>query len=458
MFAYCVGELRLSEDAAFKRITAARAARRFPAVFDAVADGRLHLSAVVLLAPHLTEHTADELLAAATHRTRTEIERLLAERFPRPDLLAWVAAIPRSVVAPSAEPQAPEHCDNQLAPGRVEEDASQAPGPGEGRLSPGRVPTQHAPGRVGDRSRVTPLAPERFAVQCTIGQSTHDKLRYAQALLGHRLPSGDIAEVLDRALDALIPQLERRKFAATARPRHARPRSAASPRYIPAEVKRTVWERDQGQCTFVSKTGRRCSARTRLEFDHIEPVARGGEATVTGTRLRCRAHNQYAAECAFGTEFMRRKRLAAAEARAAATGQLATETRSAAKAHASVRARGHEAAAPVARACEQVSAAAQAWGRAREVAPAQASTREQARAAALANDRDVLPWLRALGFSAAEARRAAALCADIPDASLEERVRRALTLFHVRGTKVIRAVKDREVQVRDHEASVSAAV
>src|SRR2546426_10189856 len=90
-FAYCVHELRLSEEAAFKRIHAARTARRFPAIFAALAEGRLHLSAVVLLTPYLTEATADELLAAATHKSKAQIEVLLAERFPRPDMLAWVA-------------------------------------------------------------------------------------------------------------------------------------------------------------------------------------------------------------------------------------------------------------------------------------------------------------------------------------------------------------------------------
>jgi hypothetical protein len=93
MYAYCVGELRLSEDAAYKRIQAARAARRFPALFEAVAQGRLHLAAVGLLAPYLTEASAEELLAAATHQSKAEIERRLAERFPRPDLMAWGAPI-----------------------------------------------------------------------------------------------------------------------------------------------------------------------------------------------------------------------------------------------------------------------------------------------------------------------------------------------------------------------------
>src|SRR5512144_289882 len=70
MLAYCMGELHLWEQAALKRIRAARTARRFPVIFEAVAAGRLHLTAVVLLAPHLTEDTAEELLSAASHQSK----------------------------------------------------------------------------------------------------------------------------------------------------------------------------------------------------------------------------------------------------------------------------------------------------------------------------------------------------------------------------------------------------
>jgi hypothetical protein len=93
LFAYCTAELRLSEDAAYKRIKAVRAARRFPTIFEAVADGMLNLTGVVLLAPHLTESTAPELLAAAMNQSRLEIEKLLAARFPRPDVPDCVAPI-----------------------------------------------------------------------------------------------------------------------------------------------------------------------------------------------------------------------------------------------------------------------------------------------------------------------------------------------------------------------------
>jgi 5-methylcytosine-specific restriction endonuclease McrA len=295
MFAYCVGELHLSEDAAFKRITAARMARRFPVIFEALAEGRLHLTAISLLSPHLTEDTAEELLAASSHKSKAEIELLLAKRFPRSDMLAWVAAVPAAGPGLPSEPHAPGHVE--------------AP-------SPSAVPVQLAPERVDEHPRVTPLSPQSFAIQFTMSQEGYDDLRHAQALLAHQVPSGDIAQIFERALKALIPQLEKQKFAATDSPRRGHGRPSTNPRDIPARVRRAVWKRDGGQCTFVSEDGHRCEARKPLEFDHIQEVARGGEATVDGIRLRCRAHNQYQAECTFGAEFMRHKRTASAEARA----------------------------------------------------------------------------------------------------------------------------------------------
>src|SRR5437762_8519751 len=135
LYAYCLQGLGLSEDSAFKRIRAARAARDFPVILEAVAEGRLHLSAIVLLAPHLHEDGGDELLAAAEHKTKTQIEALLAWRFPREDVPTRVTPVP----AP-----APELLTEPVAPGPVD------------------VPTS--------RPKVTPLAPQRFALQLTMSQ------------------------------------------------------------------------------------------------------------------------------------------------------------------------------------------------------------------------------------------------------------------------------------------------
>ncbi|HYM79853.1 MAG TPA: hypothetical protein VEY91_00410 [Candidatus Limnocylindria bacterium] len=224
MHAHCVHELRLSEEAAFKRIRAARTARQFPAIFDAVADGRLHLSAVVMLTPHLTAENADELMTAAAHKTKSELEQLLAQRFSQPELAAQVQAI--------SNPPSPALPIPQLAPGPVEARIHQ--------LAPKQVESP-AP-----RPKVSPLAPQRFALQLTIDQSTYDMLQYAQALLSHQIPAGEIATVLKHALVALVEKLEKRKFAATTRPHPTQRRLSAGRRHIPADVKRTVWQRVGG--------------------------------------------------------------------------------------------------------------------------------------------------------------------------------------------------------------------
>ncbi len=161
-----------------------------------------------------------------------------------------------------------------------------------------------------------PLAPGRFDLRCTIDQETHDALRYAQELLSHELPSRDVPQVLKLAIKALIPQLEKRRFSATPRPRRRPGRRPEDPRSVPADVQRAVWQRDDGQCTFVSEDGHRCQERKFVELDHVEAVARGGGATESNLRLLCWAHNQLEAERTFGAEFMRHKRLGSAAARA----------------------------------------------------------------------------------------------------------------------------------------------
>jgi hypothetical protein len=83
MHAYCLGRLHLSEDSAYKRIQAARAAREFPLLFETLADGRLNLSAVCLIAPHLTSDNVRAMVAMATHKSNAAIRQWLADRDAR---------------------------------------------------------------------------------------------------------------------------------------------------------------------------------------------------------------------------------------------------------------------------------------------------------------------------------------------------------------------------------------
>jgi hypothetical protein len=78
----------------------------------------------------------------------------------------------------------------------------------------------------------------------------------------------------------------------------------SNPRYIPAALKREIWRRDQGQCTFQSAGGKRCLSRFALEIDHIEPLALGGQTKASSLRLLCRAHNQHQAWINLGPQKM----------------------------------------------------------------------------------------------------------------------------------------------------------
>jgi len=100
--------------------------------------------------------------------------------------------------------------------------------------------------------------------------ATHEKLRHAQDLLRHRIPDGDLSQVFDLALAALVERLEKQKLAATDRPRASRGAAPGS-RRIPAEVKRAVWKRDGARRICRARRGRRVGGRGA-----VAPIAVAG--------------------------------------------------------------------------------------------------------------------------------------------------------------------------------------
>jgi len=309
MYKYCVEKLRMSEDVACKRILTARAARRLPAILPAIADGRLTISTVALLSTHLKTKHAEALLMDAVDKTRAEVELLIAARFPKEDVPTTLIPVAAAAAIPAVAPAQSDVPNSASPPQSAPEIVMNA----EALSAPGRItpppPSQDPPppASPAPQRRVAPLSPGRFELRLTISQALHDKLRRAQELLSHCIPDGDIPQLLERALDELITKQERLKFAATDKPRAVRG-SASNSRHIPAAVKREIRLRDGGRCTFVSDDGHRCDERKFLEYDHELPSARGGQTTVANLRLRCRAHNQLAAERTFGAGFMEEKR------------------------------------------------------------------------------------------------------------------------------------------------------
>jgi hypothetical protein len=239
LYAYCRGHLGLPEHASYNRMEAARAARRFPVIVPMLADGRLSLTTVRVLAPHLDGENHLALLGNAIGKSKDEVKELVARWFPKANVKTSIR-----------------------------------------------------------RAAIDPLSEDSYAVKLTARRRTVERLRRAQELLSHAVPDGDVDEILYRALGALIEQEGRKRPGALPRtkaPRAPRvtPDGDRATRYVPADVEREVRERDGNACAFVGRDGRRCASRHFVEVHHVKPWIAGSPPTVENLGLRCAAHNRY---------------------------------------------------------------------------------------------------------------------------------------------------------------------
>jgi hypothetical protein len=292
MFGYCTQVLHLSEHAAYARIAAARSATRFPIVMDLLIEGAITLTTVTLLGRHLTAENHAALLESARHKSKADVEMLVATLHPQPDVPSSVRKVPApKAPAPTAAPLISDMTDAVAIPLATTREPQSTPPP----QAPCPKPVE---GTV-----VRAVAPERYKLQVTISAETRAKLRRAQDLLRHTNRSADEAAVIDRALTVLVEQLEKVKYGRTDRPRPAGCSDPGS-RHVPAHLRRAVSERDGDRCAFVGPEGR-CTETAGLQYHHRIPFADGGPTTVENLELACPAHNAYEAERWFGPLFVR---------------------------------------------------------------------------------------------------------------------------------------------------------
>src|SRR5256885_15903692 len=227
MIAFCMREFNFSEGAAFNRIFVARAARKIPAMLDALRSGAVHLTGLRILISHLDEENHQNVLAQAAGKSKREIEEFAAALSPRPPVSDAIR----------------KNRNRELALAAPTETAMSVPPPREER-----------------RAIIAPLSADTFTIQFTGSRAFRDKLGQAQDLLRHRIPNGDLAQVFEKALDTLIAKVLKERFAIGRKPRRQlAPGPVASERHeAPDPMKRAVYERDEGRCAFVDENGNRC--------------------------------------------------------------------------------------------------------------------------------------------------------------------------------------------------------
>lgn len=293
-FEYLTRRLGYSEDVAYRRMWCARLLREYPLVYDLLCSGQIHLAALLLLKPHLTPDNHRELLMAAVGKSKREVEKLVAARSPKPDAPTQIRRIPEPAVsAMSASPVEP--------PDASPPDASTPVASPVALLS--GEPQATAPSiTVSRRTKIEPSSASSYRVAFTASERLKQKLSRASELTSHLIPPTDLPALLERALDLLIEREEYRRFGSKRSRRQQGESNDTGSSYIPAAVRREVWERDDGQCTYVSAQGERCQCRHHVQFDHRIARALGGPSTVENLRLRCAAHNALAAEQVLGIE------------------------------------------------------------------------------------------------------------------------------------------------------------
>ena len=348
MFRYCIHVLHLSEPEAYLRIAAARAARRHPVLLAMLADGRLHLSGIAKLAQHLTRENRDALLGRATHLSKRQIEELIAEICPRPDVPSLVRKLPGGIGREPLPPatRLPAHGENRATTGVVElsearrrERADGAPADrieldqaavSASRPSAGGVPplvalaraeaSREAPepelrpgGVSSSRCVVEPLAPSRYKVQFTASAQLKDKLERLQALLRAEVPDGDLGAVIEKAVTEKLDRLEARRFAKTrtpARTTTASQSSTAAQTHTITQAATALWPaietQMQSQVGTQAQTPITTASTTRPRSSTLPPPGTRGHVRHISAAIRRAVHERDAGRCRYVDETGRR--------------------------------------------------------------------------------------------------------------------------------------------------------
>jgi 5-methylcytosine-specific restriction endonuclease McrA len=305
LFVFLHRELGLSKGASHFRRVAAELIQRFPEVVEPLKDGRLCITSIVELAKVITPENRVEVLPRFFHASKQEAKAVAAEICPQEVVPVRVVVTAVAAAATRSLPPVASACVRQESAEVLPVELALA-----------------SPPPAAPRTVAEPLTADLRRLHITVSKRFMEKLEAARDALSHSHPGADVEAVLEAGLDLLIERAAKRR--GCTRPKAEKPAPAASPegegrgrdkqprqqarnpRFIPAAVRREVWLRDEGRCQFRLENGELCGSTHRLQFDHLHPVALGGESTVANLRLACSAHNLLAARRVFGDALMDR--------------------------------------------------------------------------------------------------------------------------------------------------------
>jgi 5-methylcytosine-specific restriction endonuclease McrA len=281
LFEYAVKELGYSESAAYRRIQAMRLTRKVPEVEGKIASGALNLTVAAQVQSffanekksnhHYSKEEASELIRHLENKSTREVERVLVEINPR-----------------TAKPEI-----------------------------------------------LRAVSPENYELRICISAELKLKLDQLKSILSHQNPGMSYEKLIEHTAELALEKLNPARLISEEKPNENRKLSRKPPhktaenqrkatpapevrprsgqvempsRHIPLALRRKIWRRDQGRCTYQHpESGRRCDSTFQVQVDHIQEFALGGQHEESNLRLLCRAHNSHRAELRFGNKWKTRR-------------------------------------------------------------------------------------------------------------------------------------------------------
>ena len=351
LFDLCQKELKYSESVAGRRIAVVRCIRRFPRAYRALSSGKVNMTNLARIAGIMTDENEKELLRSIVGATNKQVDHLVGRHRPRSVIRdtvkpVYVRTEIRVAGAGSADDLKNENSKSLDGRAGVTPTGGSGKSPTSVDMFSGSGPAaatesgSEAAASGGNGGTSVTVLEEMFEIKFGASQEFIGKIEKTRALLSTKYHKKIEFEelfsiVMDEYIERHSPEgrirrkekREQKKAAKTlknvAKKGNGTGRAAKKvaetskkpsnkpgtdkkevSRYIPRRVRDEVHVRDKGRCTYVSPGGRRCSATSDLQIDHIVPYARGGDNSPSNLRLLCGKHNRLEAERAYGKKHM----------------------------------------------------------------------------------------------------------------------------------------------------------
>lgn len=281
---FCVNELKYSEAAAYRHISAMWATKELPQVKKAIHEGTLNVSTVTQAQTFFRQerkyrdkvYTKAEKLAVfhqLENKSRRDVEKILIAKspdLPKPEFVRKVTEADTRITMTIDQKLVDQLDEIKSKYSHINPNPSYAEliGLMAGEILRNRKEKQEK-AAAKQRSVSPPAAKLRGKVEPKVRKNIEPKVREEIKPTVHAKPEARSHIIQTMKVDN---------------------RS----RYIPASIRHFIHMRDGGTCTYIDpKTNKKCGSRFQLEIDHIKPFSIGGTSEPENLRLACRNHNQF---------------------------------------------------------------------------------------------------------------------------------------------------------------------